>query len=68
MSFNEKQTKKLKGKELSLRLLVRNLLTNAISYASPGGKVTIDLLANDSKLITLIIEGSGPSILEADRE
>ena len=67
MSFNETQSIFLNGNESALILLIRNLLMNAISYTPPGGKVTIDLSIKDTKKI-LIIEDSGPGILEEDRE
>ena len=68
MSFNETEDVFVKGNESALRLLMRNLLMNAISYTPQGGTVAIGLSANkDSKKI-LIIEDSGPGILEEDRE
>ena len=67
MSFNETQCMSINGNESALRLLIRNLLMNAISYTPPGGKVMIDLSTEDTKKI-LVIEDSGPGILEEDRE
>ncbi|NOR42388.1 MAG: hypothetical protein GQ572_03560 [Gammaproteobacteria bacterium] len=67
MSFNETQSVFIDGNESSLRLLIRNLLTNAISYTPFGGTVAINLSANNTKLI-LVVEDSGPGIPEEDRE
>ena len=66
MSFNETQVIKIEGNESSLRLLIRNLLTNAISYTPRSGKVGIDLSKRKKKAI-LIVEDSGPGISEKDR-
>lgn len=65
ISFTESDRDIISGNEPSLRLLVRNLLSNAISYTPMNGKVNIKLLAKDSKII-LIVKDNGPGISEED--
>lgn len=67
ISFNEAQAGSINGHESSLRLLIRNLLTNAISYTPAGGKVSISLAKQKQQTI-LTVEDSGPGICEEDRE
>ena len=67
ISFNETQNEYIDGHESSLRLLIRNLLTNAISYTPPGGNVRISLSKQKQQTV-LIFEDSGPGISEKDRE
>jgi len=67
ISFNNTQVKPIDGNEASLRILLRNLLTNAIAYTPPGGKITIKLSEQDEHTI-LVIEDTGPGISEEDRE
>jgi len=61
MSFQEKQRATAKGNGSSLRLLVRNLLTNAIYYTHSDGKLMIDLSSNYSKSV-VFIEDNGPGV------
>lgn len=77
LHFDNAVTARMVGNEPSLRLLLRNLLSNAISYTSPGGNVSIRL-ASDSETqetsqdklqkIVLIVEDNGPGISEDDRK
>ena len=67
ISFDEAGPGFISGHEPSLRLMIRNLLTNAITYTPSGGKVTIKLLQK-GRQISLIIEDNGPGIPKADRE
>jgi signal transduction histidine kinase len=57
----------INGHEPSLRLLIRNLLTNAISYTPAGGQVSISLAKQEQSTV-LVVEDSGPGILEEDRK
>lgn len=66
LSFNKTEVIEINGNESSLRLLVRNLLTNAISYTPRSGKVGIQL-SKQAQQATLIVEDSGPGISEKDR-
>lgn len=52
--------------ETSLRLLIRNLLSNAISYTPIGGIICLSLI-NDEKKFRLIVEDNGPGIPEDER-
>jgi two-component system OmpR family sensor kinase len=57
----------VQGDAESLRMLVRNLVDNAVKFAPAGGRVDVSLLRQDAG-ITLRVEDSGPGIPEADRE
>ncbi len=65
ISFDESQIDHINGHESSLRLLVRNLLTNAISYTPTGGEINIKLCRQNQHTI-LTIEDNGPGISEKD--
>lgn len=67
VSFDKKNAGMINGDESSLRLLIRNLLTNAIAYTPDGGKITIKL-TNAQTHTVLTIEDNGPGIAEQDRE
>ena len=66
LSFDEVNTVSIDGHESSLRLLIRNLLTNAITYTPQDGKVTISL-TKQAEHTVIIVEDSGPGISEEDR-
>ncbi|MDH5352816.1 MAG: ATP-binding protein [Gammaproteobacteria bacterium] len=53
--------------ETSLRLLIRNLLSNAISYTPDGGAISLSLI-NDERQFRLIVEDNGPGIPEEERD
>ena len=55
------------GHEDALRILVRNLLDNAIKYTPFGGTVNLAIHAIDGRTI-LTVEDSGPGIPPEDRE
>jgi two-component system OmpR family sensor kinase len=55
------------GHAEALRILVRNLLENAVKYTPEGGQVDVSLQAVADTL-TLGVEDSGPGIPEAERE
>jgi len=55
------------GHEEALRILLRNLLDNAIKYTPPGGTVNLGLQGSaDQALLT--VEDSGPGIAAEDRQ
>jgi len=54
------------GDEDSLRVLVRNLVDNAVRYTPPGGRVLVRLL-DEGAAARLEVEDSGPGIPEAER-
>lgn len=52
-----------------LQVVIRNLLTNAIKFSHPGGKVAINAMpAADTKEIAISIADSGTGMAEADVE
>lgn len=55
------------GDEEALRILVGNLVDNAIRYTPEGGKVDVTL-SNDSSNVILEVEDNGPGIPIEDRE
>ena len=67
MSLNKTLSMFIDGNEASLRLLIRNLLMNAISYTPFGGTIAISLSVRNNRTI-LVVEDSGPGIPEEDRE
>jgi signal transduction histidine kinase len=54
------------GQELLLRVMLANLLDNAVRYTPSGGKITVHLVANGKPL--LMVEDSGPGIPPEERE
>lgn len=59
----------LEGNPTLLKELVRNLLDNAINYTPEKGQVTLRLLTDRfSGVLVLLVEDSGPGILESERE
>lgn len=67
ITFNRKETTHIHGNESTLRLLIRNLLTNAIVYSFNDGTIDIEL-TEDTERITFTINDSGPGIPEQDRQ
>jgi two-component system OmpR family sensor kinase len=61
------QSEFVNGDEEALRILVGNLVDNAIRYTPDGGKVDVTL-SNDSSNVILKVEDSGPGIPIEDRE
>ena len=51
----------IEGHEEALRMLIRNLLDNAIKYTPPGGRVDIEVRSEDAAAL-LTVEDSGPGI------
>ncbi len=59
----------LEGNPTLLKELVRNLLDNAINYTPENGQVTLRLMADRfSGVLVLLVEDSGPGIVESERE
>ena len=56
-----------RGHPEALRMLMRNLLDNAIKYTPEGGRVDAALLRSGGDELMLRVEDSGPGIAEADR-
>ncbi|MHB8534820.1 MAG: sensor histidine kinase N-terminal domain-containing protein [Sulfuricaulis sp.] len=54
------------GDALLLRVMLANILDNAVRYTPPGGKITVHLLAGERASLT--VEDSGPGIPASERE
>ena len=54
------------GQAFLLRVMLANILDNAISYTPQGGKITVRLVADGKPLLT--VEDSGPGIPPEERE
>ena len=57
----------VQGDAAALRILLDNLVSNAIKYAPAKGQVDVSLHANDGAPV-LCVEDNGPGIPEAERE
>ena len=55
------------GQPELLRILLRNLLDNAIKYSPEGGQVDISFCAADGR-VRLTVEDTGPGIPDSERE
>ena len=55
------------GQAEALRILMRNLLDNAVKYSPAGGKVDLEIV-REAGAMRLSVEDSGPGIADADRE
>jgi two-component system OmpR family sensor kinase len=65
VSVNQPQW--VNGDEDGLRILVGNLIDNAIRYTPEGGKVDVNL-ARDGNLLVLEVKDNGPGIPPGERE
>lgn len=57
----------LQGSPKRLQVIVENLVSNALKYTPPGGRVEVRLRQRDG-LVELDVQDSGPGIAEEDRE
>ncbi|GDY34930.1 ATP-binding protein [Acidovorax sp. NB1] len=57
----------VRGSAEALRMLVRNLLDNAIKYTPPGGQVDVQVGTNSGHAV-LTVEDNGPGIAPEHRE
>jgi len=58
---------KVTANEGMLRILLRNLLDNAVRYTPPGGKVGVGVTADETG-VSLVVSDSGPGIPADERE
>ena len=56
----------IKGHAEAVRILIRNLLDNAVKYTPAGGTVDAEVLVAGTG-VTLVVEDSGPGIADSDR-
>jgi len=61
------QPVQVSGQSEALRILLRNLLDNAVKYTPPAGRVDVSLAVQDGRPV-LTVEDSGPGIGPDDRE
>ena len=62
------ETARVTGHADALRLLLRNLIENAIKYAPAAGRIEVGVLAGEAAgRVALVVEDSGPGIPEAER-
>jgi len=59
---------RVRGDADALRVLVRNLVDNALRYAPPGGQVQVAVRREADGMARLEVDDSGPGIPPADRE
>jgi two-component system OmpR family sensor kinase len=60
---------RVRGERESLRVLVRNLLDNAVGYTPPGGKVDVAIEPDPAGAgIALVVTDTGPGIPPEERE
>ncbi|QCB48306.1 ATP-binding protein [Hydrogenophaga sp. PAMC20947] len=60
------QALQVQGQAEALRILLRNLVDNAIKYTPAGGQVDVSVFAENGDAV-LVVEDSGPGIEENDR-
>jgi two-component system, OmpR family, sensor kinase len=67
LGIGSNQSEFINGDEEAIKVLVGNLVDNAIRYTPKGGKVDVTL-DNDSKCVILKVEDSGPGIPIEERD
>jgi len=58
----------LRGNVGLLRVLIRNLVDNAIRYAGNGGRVRVGLVRDGSRSLALTVADDGPGVAAGERE
>lgn len=67
ISLNGNENSEVRADEAMLRLMVSNLIENAIKYTPPEGKIAVDISASNNGWC-LSISDTGPGIPESQRE
>lgn len=65
--YDTLQQANITGDEEGLRIMIRNLMDNAVRYTPEYGTIAIDIAASSTAVI-LTIQDSGPGIAPAERE
>lgn len=68
MGLLESDPAPVPGRPEALRMLVRNLLDNAVKYTPPGGQVDLQIQRAADGAVELVVEDSGPGIAPEHRE
>ncbi|HUN75710.1 MAG TPA: ATP-binding protein [Steroidobacteraceae bacterium] len=69
LSLETQGSPQVLGDPDALRILVRNLVDNAVRYTPAGGKVRVGVLGPDAgPTVTLRVEDNGPGIPASERE
>jgi signal transduction histidine kinase len=64
-SNNTSKTSMVYADQESLKIILRNLLDNAIKFSRPEGSITISAAQTDHASCSIVIEDNGPGITEA---
>lgn len=67
LGVTEKSNVMVAAREIDLRVLIKNLVENAIRYTPAGGVINLSIRA-DERGVTLLVEDTGPGIPEKERE
>jgi len=67
ISVNEDEELSILADDTSLRLLVRNLINNAINYTQAGGEIEVSVSLQQGEPC-LIVMDNGPGIADAEKE
>ena len=67
ISLEGKEEARVRADELLMKLLISNLMDNAIKYTPDSGKISINVLPQDG-MWCLSISDTGPGISESERE
>jgi two-component system OmpR family sensor kinase len=66
MGLRQVDETRITGHAEALRILLRNLLDNAVKHTPAGGSVDVEVIRRDGATV-LAVDDSGPGIPEADR-
>ncbi|WP_198971954.1 ATP-binding protein [Xylophilus sp. ASV27] len=67
LGLHHAEPARVRGQADALRILLRNLLDNALKFSPAGGRVDAELRREDGAAL-VAVDDSGPGIAQADRE